>query len=308
MADGLVSLLFVAALPLLVRALRRVRSTTLRSAGWWAVGAWGVWLSAWVVAELAPDYHQPWGELLWYLAGLSALCPFVAVLGAKRPGVRVWPWFVLLPLVLVFTLPVTAAAWPFPAGGVVRVPLPLMIGFAVVLLMGAGNYVGTRYAVSSGLAAVGICLVIGPLSDAAPAGLNAMGEARLWGTGCAAAAVLLAARQSSRPTAARSPLERLWFDYRDTYGIVWARRLLERVNQRAEVEGWNWRLSDNGFVPVAAGSPESGEATTAPEADARIEHTFRWLIRRFADPEWIDARLAAVETSAGDRSRSRDEV
>ncbi|MCA9056281.1 MAG: hypothetical protein KDA75_20770, partial [Planctomycetaceae bacterium] len=211
MVTGIVTGLLCLAAWLTWLGNRRVRFTTLKTAARWGLAAVAVWLTAWVWDRFATGYRQPWGDFLWYLAGLTTISMFVAVLGAKRPGVRAWPWFVLLPLVTVFSLPVIAAAWPFSHGTSVRVPLPLMIGFAVVLLMGAGNYVGTRYSMAAALSAVAVCLVVAPLSDAAPVSLFLLGDPRVVGSICFSSAVIVAYRQSLRPTIGHTPVERLWF-------------------------------------------------------------------------------------------------
>jgi hypothetical protein len=46
-------------------------------------------------------------------------------------------------------------------------------------------------------------------------------------------------------------------------------------------------LELHGFVPIA----DSPTAEELLRTDERIEHSFRWLLKRFVDPEWIDLRL-----------------
>lgn len=297
MTFGLVSLLCILALWRTLAAAQRLRETSLLTAQRWSVAAWATWLAVAVMQWRTSGDPPRWLDGIWYAAGVLALTPAIAVLGAKRPGVRVWSWFVLLPLVAVFVLPVLAPNWLSTTGWDLRVPLPLIVGFAVVLLMGAGNYVGTRYALPAGVYAVAVCLVVGPLSDAAPPLPWTAAELRVAATTALALAVLWADRQSRRATLARWKVEHLWFEFRETFGIVWGRRLLERVNQRAEAEGWIWRLSDGGWTPVPARTTSHSTAellpgVAAPDADPRIEHTLRWLLRRFVDPSWIDRRLS----------------
>lgn len=62
-----------------------------------------------------------------------------------------------------------------------------------------------------------------------------------------------------------------------------------RINEVAQREQWPWILTDNGLKPI---SNESQPACD-PEADPRVNHTFRWLLKPFVDPEWIDERLTA---------------
>ncbi len=103
--------------------------------------------------------------------------------------------------------------------------------------------------------------------------------------------------------------DKLWFDFFDTFGIVWGRRIQDRVNFIATREGWPARLELDGFVWSDDLKPAVPDGTTVSanlqelqingqqkysdnrEIESRIEYTFRWLLRRFVDPAWIDERL-----------------
>jgi hypothetical protein len=56
------------------------------------------------------------------------------------------------------------------------------------------------------------------------------------------------------------------------------------------------QLELHGFVPLA----ESPSAEELLRTEERIEHTFRWLLKRFVDPEWINTRLMTNTRSSGD--------
>jgi len=286
----------------------RGTGTTLTTAGRWAVGATAAWTLAWmgelwtVATGRAPAPAVT--DSLWHVAAATALCPAIAVLGARRPGVRVWNWFVLWPLVAVLCWPV-AVGW-LQSGGlsIPRIPLPLLLGWALVLAMGAGNYAATRHALSAALYGLAICCVAAPLSESAPRLEIDPRTLRSAGTLALALAVLWSERQSLRPTVALLPLERVWFDFRDLFGLVWAARLMQRVNDRAAVEDWPLRLTESGWVGVpgapseAAGAPAENVALAAMlGADPRPEQALRWLLRRFVDPAWIDARTAPWDGS-----------
>ena len=92
-------------------------------------------------------------------------------------------------------------------------------------------------------------------------------------------------------TEARSRCERLWFWFRDNWGVVWALRVLERFNRAAEVSHWPVRLTWFGLVPVAA---EPG-ASPAPSPE-ELEATFRNLMKRFAQ-SWRLDRVTEQEPS-----------
>lgn len=223
----------------------------------------------------------------WYMASILALCPPISVLGARRPGARAWTWFVLLPLVAVLGWPVATVAGTQGVVGPLELEAPHLVGFALVLVMGCGNYIGTRFGLAACLYALGQCLIVAPCTRfespwEMTADQSRAAGALLWLL--AAGAADLAAR---RPVPVSPGIDRLWFDFRNTFGIVWAHRLQERVNAEADREQWPARLTPDGLAwqPQA---DEPARARTLP----RIEHALRWLLRRFVDEPWIDARLA----------------
>jgi hypothetical protein len=225
--------------------------------------------------------------LAWYLTSILALCPPISVLGARRPGSRVWGWFVLLPLIAVLGWPAATVLGTHQVLPSLQLEAPPLIGFALVLVMGCGNYAGTRFGLAACLFAAGQCLIVLPAtrfvaeSNAAPDAYRAAG-ALLW-----LLAAATANRAVRRPRLAPSGVDRLWRDFRDLFGIVWAHRLQERINAEAARERWPVRLTSEGFL----WEPQVDEPART-RALPRREHTLRWLLRRFVDDSWIDARLA----------------
>jgi hypothetical protein len=80
--------------------------------------------------------------------------------------------------------------------------------------------------------------------------------------------------------------DRVWHDFRDQFGIVWAQRVRERINERSTLENWPVRLERDGFV-----AQTDGAGNDVAAADPRVDHTLRWLLRRFVDEPWLNARL-----------------
>lgn len=267
----------VSEVPVLLKLRTALRGTTLTMAWSWLAAAWVLWTGTWV-ANLFAELPAALFDQLWYGTGLVALCPPIAVMGARRPMSRVWGWFVLLPLILVLGWP-AASAW---GPGFDRAPWvleePVLAGYALVLFMGIGNYAGTRYAIPALLYGVAAALLVSPLCPPVAAWLPSAAVCRTAATLCTfAAAGIGLARAVGHRRAAGHRLDRVWHDFRDTFGIVWARRIQERLNETARKANWGVLLGTSGF-----------ESSSDP---AVAEDALRWLLRRFVDLDWINRRM-----------------
>lgn len=276
------------ALWVVARSLRTLRQTTLPTAAWCAVGGLTIAVVAQSIEFAYPAQLNGWVDLGWYFAAVVLLCPGIAVLGARRPGASAWAFFVLLPLVLVLMWPAAASFQMARPAAPIELEVPALVGFGIVLIMSGGNYFGTRYTMSTFYYAVAIVLLIVPMSVAAPDFFPERSTAR----SMASLGFLLAIAETNRRSKAApndeiSRFDVLWFDFMDSFGMVWAKRVMDRVNESARHEKWAMQLELHGFVPVA----ETPTAEELLRTEERIEHTFRWLLKRFVNPEWIDARL-----------------
>jgi len=286
-----VSLLMVA--PPLWTLRRVTRSTTMSSAADWSVVAFVGWSLALAVDWLSGATETRWSDQLWYTACVLTLTPFTAALGAKRPGTRVWSVFVIVPLILVLEWPAVShwdGTWP---PGRLVLESPALAAMGLVLVMGTGNYLGTRYAWPVLGIACGIPLLLAPLSEHA---FHWAFPAEFWratACGCLALSILRIRWKSARRPP-QTGLERVWTDFRDLYGIAWARRVQEQINTTAHQEHWTIRLDFQGLVQES-GAP----ADTLSALDmSRIERALRWSLRRFVDPGWITARLGSQDLAA----------
>ncbi len=237
-----------------------------------------------------PPADFPAISQLWYAVAVLGLCPWIAVLGARRPTVRVWNWFVLVPLAAVLLWPV-ALCWMPRGPDRLILETPHLIGFVLVLIMGTGNFLGTiRTPLALGMIAVEAGLlwsvrVVDDTGHLAPL-LRSMSAGLLFSLVLGATA----SRWPVRPP--ESPWQRLWDDFRNSFGIVWANRLAERVNAEAARGNWSIRLQPGGFVSTTPGSAPD----FAPNG-AQLDHTLRWLLRRFVDEEWINERLTTMDSA-----------
>jgi hypothetical protein len=198
---------------------------------------------------------------------------------------------VLLPLVLVFMWP--ALSMFFTTGPVETwtVEEPILAGYALVALMGAGNYLGSRFTISACLWLVALTFLVGPLCPATATYLPnppvGRGIVAIFLTAAGWLAVRLARsiHNTGRP---ELPLETLWRDFRDAFGIVWARRVEERFNEGADKQGLSIRLEMHGLRNTAG----CADAADLPASDLTAAETLlRWLLVKFVEPGWIDERL-----------------
>ncbi len=289
-----ITLLLPVGLSLLLAAIcvqdsRRVlRHSTLTVARHWAAIAVATWGVAWLAEAFPERVSQTTRDQLWYAVPLVTLCPLLSALGARRPGHRVWTLFVLLPMLAVLGWP-ALTVWVSRAPAVVRLEAPTLTGLTLVVLMGAGNYFGTRFSVAVSLLVVSLVLVVVPLTAALAATVAPSWPWRLAATillGIAASETL---RQLRQLPVVPGDWNHLWREFRALFGIVWANRLEERVRLTAQQERWAVSIGATGFEPI------TGDGLLPPEQTAkRQDQTLRWLLRRFVDPEWIDARLAGA--------------
>ncbi len=272
------------------RLIRTVRHTSLVAAAWWAVGSQLILTVAWVGMILPQTFSPGIADQIWYLAAVSSICPLVAVLGARRGRIVDWSLFVLLPLIAVLEWPALAEWSRTWNGRRLELEAPSLIAFVLVLLMGVGNFLGTRWtwpalwwAMNWGWVLWNFGTLFGQVKipREMTLGIVAVFQILFWWS------VETAARR--KPAA--SGWDRVWVDFRDHFGILWAFRVMTRINEVAHREQWPWRLTADGLKLVASVNSPAGD----PSADPRVDRTFRWLLKQFVDSEWIDTRLSSTE-------------
>lgn len=278
----LVSVLIPCAWWQLVRLPLWVKFTTLRPAARWALAAAVLWTATWILDYGLQQLSRAAADHLWYASAVVALCPPMAVLGSRRPGTRVWTWFILIPMLFALGWPVITLWLQGSDVRGLQLETPQVMGYALVLVMGAGNYFGTRFTIAGLLFAAANSLLVVSVSSISGGWLPDRWWARVAATACMGLAVISSSWAESCAAGSQSSFDRLWLDFFDQFGVVWGRRIQDRVNFIAQKENWPMRLQLHGF-----------EWNSAPDSatQARVEHAFRWLLRRFVDPSWIDLRL-----------------
>jgi hypothetical protein len=244
--------------PLLL-ALRAHRATSLAHALVWANLAW----LSWPLALLLDDADGTSISASRYCAlGLTG-CAGIAVLGARRPHVFAWN-FVALGLFAVMVLPLVETLFlgTHPVD-------PLRIFFmSATIAVGILNYLPTRFAPAVLLLAVAcageIVLLFAPSWLPGEAGgfvVDALLAATPWvGWSCV---------RPRRPEL--SEVDRLWLNFRDSWGLFWGQRVREQFNQAAFNAGWPITLTWRGVRTTASANVD----------DERVSETLRAVLRRF---------------------------
>lgn len=246
----------------LTRAWHANRSTSLSQTMLWALAAWLGWGVTLVVEPIGADGLDPLRYLALCLTGGAG----VAVLGARRPYVFAWN-FVVLGLLGVMLLPLGESVLL----GTDPVD-PLRIVFmAATIAVGTLNYLPTRFGpaalVLAAMCAGQLVWLFAPerLPGWVPVTLDVVLLALPW----------LAWLCGWRAYKERSAFDRLWLDFRDRIGLLWAQRVRDQFNAAAVNAGWPVVLRWSGLQP------------RDPDAlnEAEMQRTLRATLKRFTLPE-----------------------
>ena len=259
----------VVATLLLAPVFPRLRDTTLTLPWAWTLVAF--WLLA--VAELVSA-----NPATSFLFTASALCPGIALMGARRPHHHAWQ-LIVISLWLVIVLPaLSSLAVPSEMEFDIFRQVFLLILVAIIV----AGLLPTRFGFSGTWLLAGFVILFGPL-------LPWSGVPSMEFTIPLASSLFLAGLVMAwlRPRPDRStcwPANRLWLDFRDMFGTLWALRLADRVNRAARQEGWKCHLDWRGF------STENDEPLESLATEG-LHQYLRNIVRRFASQAWIDWRL-----------------
>jgi len=266
------------------RALQANRQTSLLQAVYWAVASWAAW-------GLALANAASWPALAATASGLLALsltgCAAVAVLGARRPGASAWNG-VVGALLAINLLPLAESLL---TAGILQLNVFRLTCLAGTLAVGVLNYLPTRFAPAALALLVGCTLELASLIPSTRTGP----EYRLVFEAGWIALVFtpwIAYLSGRRGAPAASEFDRLWLDFRDRFGLVWAQRLREQFNRSAANAGRPVVLRWQG-LRLRPGSPWPDSA-----AQTAMVATLRALLKRFGPEEEIRAPERQEKPSA----------
>ncbi|HEV2947718.1 MAG TPA: hypothetical protein VGX70_10100 [Gemmataceae bacterium] len=272
MAAIILLLIFVTDIFPFWRAVQDHRQSTLLHSVFWALAALLAWTAAVCIEAVRPE--EPASGMPGYLALSLTGCASLAVLGARRPGAVAWN-FVILGLLAVMLF-----LWL--EGRLAEDDLILhrvrTVFLASTVAIGVLNYLPTRLAPAAMLLALGCAgelLMISGSESLAAAFAPARHLSRLM---VALAPWAAYARIHWQPLPA-SEVDRLWLQFRNSYGFVWAQRLREQFNQSAKHSDWPVVLRWQGLRVIPGAPPPSSEDRLAMLANLRA------LMKRFEASE-----------------------
>ena len=278
-------ILALIATALLVAALPRVRGTTLLSPWCWLVTA--IWAIA--VVHLIPDEGlsatgRHWHEAIQYSAHSLIFCPFMSLLGARRPQNRMWE-MVVITLWFILVLPALEVVIVRPGQNYDTQGIRAWF-MMILIFVSSMNIILGRFWICGIL--IG-CAQFALVNAHLPSWLQFQSTAMVpWGLGFAIAA-LIAMFALPKPDRSKMRVEdQVWLDYRDMFGGMWALRIRERINVTAKINDWDLRLEWDGFT--------AADGTLLPDIlpieTQRTLHLNFWnLMRKFVNQSWIDQRL-----------------
>ncbi|MBA4015882.1 MAG: hypothetical protein C0483_01705 [Pirellula sp.] len=263
------------------------RDSTLRAPLIWTWIAWGFLNYAGYGSASADSYAN-------YVAAVLAIAPVLAVLGAKQPQNVAWQ-FIVVTMVGVLLLPVLQG-WAY--GDAVPHVHPLFRWLiAAHIVLAVANYFATRYRGSAIVYGIGAALLAG---NYLPFRTASDDVGAFWGLICFPLAIVGVAALAWRARNGSRGLQRLWGDFRDAYGAVWALRVAERLNAAANQHSWPVEFTWGDILvidraqPTATAPARPSEAALdalEPEVRHRVERELRSMLRRFVSHAWIVKRL-----------------
>lgn len=269
---GVIALLLL----LLTRAARR--GTTLTAPAAWCALSLGL-IALMVMLEVSAALGSL-AEPFRFIAAVSSFCPVMAILGAKRPQHAAWQWIVGS-LWGLLSLPALESL-VFRPGQALHVSPAWQWLMVVLLAIEAMNHLPTRYWPSTLLTLIGQVFLLGeylpasPLPFAAwhmPAGLMAL-----------VAALALVAFGIPRLSSSVTGLDRVWIDFRNSFGAAWGLRILQRLQETARTCQWDVQCTWQGFYTLQGTKPLTAETSE------QVEQALANLLWRFVSPEWIEER------------------
>jgi hypothetical protein len=264
---------------------RFVHGTTLVAPWRWSIVALAALAATelggvWYTAESLPGWMVP----ARFIAAMATFCPVVAVLGAKRPQDRAWQ-LIVLSLWFVLSLPALQDVL-YHYGQGVSLDAAWRWFIAILIAVAWVNYLPTRHWPSGALYGVAqIVLLADFLPWPLPVGVadrfRVSTALALFGLSGALVAIAWPRRRLRG-----GAVDRLWSDFRDSYGMLWSVRIRDRATSLSRPAG----SPSTSEVPSSC---DARQASIAREDPRDVERALIAHLQRFVSREWIDSRLTA---------------
>jgi hypothetical protein len=275
--------ILLAAILLAVRVRSMLTMWTVRQAWTWMVVALLAVLLHSILSLPVLRMKEAIVSGMAYFAAIMLLTPLVTILGARRPGIFAWHWFVVLPMIVVLQWPAVSQLY----GNQFRVPIelsaPLLMGVVVVLVMSVGTLLGTNSTCFALLYAAGIAILLA----SAAKGAAVQSPVTRFSPILFFAAIWIFHRNLRLQTArlrkasgASLQTKAILDLFAMLYGFAWSRRVQDRIRQFAARERWTVRLTSAGFERSDGSTPTDDELQKPLEA-------FIWVLARFGDETWL---------------------
>ncbi len=247
-------------------AVRTGRHSPLVFAAAWATLAWATWSLLALEIMPAADLHR----LFWlrYLALCLTCSAGMAVLGARKPGAAAWN-AVVVGLLAVLLLPL-AEGLLIGNQSLVWLRLMFLAGALVLVFL---NYLPTCFALAAFIFALAISTESMRLVWPADFDDFPVPEAAsLLALALAPWVAFVTWQTRPRPP---SEFDRLWRNFRNCFGLVWAARLRDQFNRAAANARWPVHLYWQGL------HVRRGESLPSGEVQDQIVETLQALLKRF---------------------------
>ncbi len=227
-----------------------------------------------------------WVSAFQYLSSILLLTPQVCTLGARKPGAGPWQWFVVLPLIFVLFWPGLSQVVNSHGKETIQLSGPAIAGFCLVTVMSAAPGMGTAATAPALAHLVAVLCCVWPCLSPSFHWMPLLTPfILLW-----ASRMLLHELQRPLVTlpegaALHRRMNDVWLRFQTCYGLIWARRIQDRMAQFQRSEHWTVTLDIDGFRAINGGAEISDTELQKP-----LE-SFRWTLGRFASPEWLDKHL-----------------
>jgi hypothetical protein len=290
-----IAILCAVVMLVLLRGLLAARGTTLFAPLAWALLSLGVLFVASTSLRSQKSFEGANFEKWWLIAAASTFCPLIALLGAKRPQDRAWQ-MIVVSFWGIIALPAIQSLILHPSE-TLDLHFLWQSFFVVLILMGWLNYVSSAFGLVGFFVALGQTLLFWhwlPFIGTYPfwwpeLGVVFIGLAVMFGAGVASAR-----RRLLKSVGLAAGWSRVWIDFRDWYGLLWSRRVMQRVEEQTNtsIEWIDWDALRASALQETAGENQNSDEAVRPVGSwAVAEPALRSLLRRFVSNEWIEKRL-----------------